>query len=336
MSAVRTVFLIVAAMLLPTLAPAHHNWQALFDTEGDVEFVGTISSVQFRNPHVRIGFIVDAGTPQEREYWTESNSVASLTRMGITRDLLAVGTTVRVAGYPSRRDDDGIFMNHLLLPDGREIVFLRTAEARWPDEGRRVGNTDVAHGRVVEDDIDKRPTSIFGVWSTIYGAAGSHRALGGPVDWTEYGRRQPPAPAPNPDSCASRGFLTAFGSPYPIELVDNGETIAINAEYYDTQRIIHMQPMPADPAVPDDGIGFSAGHWVGDTLVVATLLRRPGGRDGDEFLQVHETFHLSEDRNRLAYTQIIIDPLMRAMPTVAKKWWQYVPGSFVQPYDCAE
>ena len=143
--------------------------------------------------------------------------------MEVTEDLLAVGTQVRIAGYRSRKSDTGIFMNHLLLPDNREIIFLRTAEPRWPD-ATRIGNTDRAHGRVVDEDFSKRPTSIFGVWTTIFGAEGSHRALGNDaVEWTEEGQEIADLAANRPvdSSCTPKGMPGVMGAPYPIQLIDN-------------------------------------------------------------------------------------------------------------------
>lgn len=323
------IFLVAPAM-------AHHGWAAIYDVNGDIEIEGVISSIEFTNPHIRIGFTVEGGTANEKIYTTESNSVAALTRMGITEELLVVGISVRVAGYPSRTRDDDIFMNHLLLPSGQEIVFLRTAEARWPGESSRIGNTDVAHGRVVEEDFSKRPTSVFGVWSTIFGAEGSHQALGATVDWTEYGELNNKNERPDPASCAPRDIFSALGAPYPIQIIDNGDnTITIHAEMYDTIRTVHMGDLPDNPVIPHQFNGYySAGRFVGDSLVIDTLQYREGGVDGDDYMQVLETYTLSVDHNRLQYSRVVVDPLFRAMPTMAQKWWQYVPGSFVQPYDC--
>ena len=235
------LLLLGLSLFLVNQAAAHHNWAAIYDVNGDIEIEGVISSIEFVNPHIRIGFTVDAGTANEKVYTTESNSVASLTRMGVTEELLAVGTPVRVAGYPSRTRDDDIFMNHLLLPSGQEIVFLRTAEARWPGESSRIGSADALHGGVVEDDFSKRPTSVFAVWSTIYGAEGSHQAMRAEVDWTEYAMQQPEVPGNDPTSCAPRDVFGALGSPYPLEIIDNNDgTITIHAEYYDSIRTLHM------------------------------------------------------------------------------------------------
>lgn len=317
------------AVFFSTPAMAHHNWAAIYDVNSDIEIEGTISNIEWKNPHVRISFTVDGGTPRETIYTTESNSVAALTRMGVNEDLLAVGTPVRVAGYRSRSSETGIFMNHLLLPDNREIIFLRTAEPRWP-QADRIGNTDVAHGRVVEGDFSKRPTSIFAVWSTIFGAEGSHRALNrDPVQWTEKGQAAADLAATTPvdSSCTSKGMPEVMGAPYPIQLIDQGDIVVIHAEEFDSLRQVHMNVAHQDPGTADN-LGYSTGRIVGDTLVVATTF------GPDSSMQIHETFHLSDDHNRLLYSQTIVDPEIRLMPTVNKKWWQYVPGVVVQPYEC--
>jgi hypothetical protein len=320
--------LFVAAPLISNQAVAHHNWAAIYDIESDIEIEAVIHEIEFVNPHVRVSFIVDEGTANEKIYTTESNSVASLTRMGVTEDLLSVGTKVRVAGYRSRTRDDDIFMNHLLLPDHREIVFLRTAEARWPEESIRIGNTDVAHGRVVEEDFSKRPTSIIGVWSTIYGAAGSHRSENFPGEATEAALELQANAVEEEANCDPKGMPGAMGSPYPIELIDKGDTIVIHAEFYDSIRTVHMNAdhkiPPADPGI----LGYSTGYWVGDTLVVST------SKGSDNLLQIHETFSLSGDHNRLNYTAVTIDPDMLVTPSITRRWRQYVPGAFVQPYNC--
>lgn len=327
------IYLVSAAIAMFLAAPAvaHHNWAAIYDVNSDIEIQGVVSEIQWRNPHIRVSFTVDAGTANEKVYTTESNSVASLTRMNVTPELLAVGTQVRVAGYRSRTLDNDIFMNHLLLPDNREVIFLRTAEPRW-NTAERVGNTDRAHGRVVEEDFSKRPTSVFGVWTTIFGAEGSHQAMGAPIDWTEKALAMQAVAAANPaaevDECAPRGGVSTIQAPYPMQLIDNGDTVVIHTEFFDSMREVHMNTPHRPPEIPGF-YGYSTGYFVGDTLVVTTSL----GED-QVGAQVHETFHLSADHNRLQYTQIVVDPEMRTTPTMNQKWWQYQPGAFVQPYDC--
>ncbi len=312
-------------VILATPAAAHHNWSAIYDVESDIEIEGVISSIQWRNPHVRVSFTVDEGTANEMVYTTESNSVASLTRMNITEDVLAVGTRVRVAGYRSRSRDDDIFMNHLLLPDSREVIFLRTAEPRWPDASR-IGNTDRLHGRVVEEDFSRRPTSIFAVWNTIYGAEGSHQAL-------RYPRGEFPidyAEERGSGSCATKDVWSAMGAPYPIQLIDNGDTVVIHAEEFDTIRTVHMGIDHDDPGTVRNNLGYSTGRMDGGKLLVATTFE-----GSNSPIQFNETFELSDDHNRLLYTSTLVNPESNNAPTENRKWWEYQPGAFVQPYDCS-
>lgn len=322
----RSIALIASSllMLMSNHAAAHHNWSALYDVDSDIEIEGVISSIQWRNPHVRISFTVDEGTPNEKVYTTESNSVASLTRMNVTEDLLAVGTPVRVAGYRSRTRDDDMFMNHLLLPNNREIVFLRTAEPRWP-EASRIGNTDRAHGRVVEEDFSRRPTSVFAVWNTIYGAQGSHRALSFPpgefvIDYkTDRGI----------GGCASKDVWEAMGTPYPMQLIDNGDTVIVHVEEFDTIREAHMGIPHDDPGTNANNLGYSTGRMDDGRLLVTTTFE-----GSDSPIRLYETFELSADHSRLLYTSALVDPESNSAPTVNSKWWEYQPGAFVQPYDC--
>jgi hypothetical protein len=245
--------------------------------------------------------------------------------MEVTEEVLAVGTKVRVAGYRSRSRDDDIFMNHLLLPDNREVVFLRTAEPRWP-EASRIGNTDRAHGRVVETDFSKRPTSIFGVWNTIFGAEGSHQALRFPrgefqIDYAEER---------GSGSCATKDTWAAMGAPYPIQLIDNGDIVVVHAEEFDTIREVHMGIPHSDPGTHKNNLGYSTGRMDGGRLLVTTTFE-----GSNSPIQWYETFQLSADHSRLLYTSTLVNPESNDRPAVASKWWEYQPGAFVQPYDCA-
>jgi hypothetical protein len=322
-------FILVLGLTLGLAMPAaaHHNWAALYDVKGDVEIEGVVSKVIWRNPHVVIYFTVDGGTPNEKVYTTASNSVAALARMNVTKDLVAVGTKVKAAGYPSRTVEGDFFMNHLLLEDEhREIVFLRTAEARWPKEAERVGDANYAHGLNAQEDISERPTSVFAVWSTIFGAEGSHRALKGPGPDFRIDYVEPRGVA----DCSSKDLWSEMGAPYPMQIVDNKDgTITIHEEQNDTIRPVFMNIEHKDPGTVKNNLGYSTGRFVGGTLMVTTTFE-----GSNSPIQMHETFTLSGDRNHLNYTQTLINPESNELPTVGAKWWEFQPNSYVQPYDC--
>lgn len=323
------ILLFVFALFGAPSATAHHNWSALYDVESDIEFEGVIDEIVWRNPHVRVSFTVNPGSADQQTFTTESNSVASLIRMGVTEDLLAPGTAVRVAGYRSYSSQTDMFMNHLLLPSGDEVVFLRTADARWPD-ANRIGDAKRLHGGVIEQDFSKLPTTIFGVWTTTYGNSGSHNALGkDTVERTEKGQAafELASLSRNDTKCSPKSSTLVMAAPYPIELINQGDTVIVHQEEYDSRRTVYMNVPHEDPGTAGV-LGYSTGKMVGDTLTVTTTY----GEDSTE--QLHETFSLSDDHQKLNYTHVVVDSEMLVIPTVNKKWWQYQPGATIEPYDC--
>jgi hypothetical protein len=323
------IFTLGLNFFLTTSASAHHNWAAAYEVGGDLEIEGVVSEVVWRNPHVVMYFTVDQGTPNEKIYSSESNSVAALARMGVTKELVAVGTKVRVAGYPSRTKDDDLFMNHLLLIDeGREIVFLRTAEARWPEESARIGSADYAHGLNAQEDFSDRPTSIFSVWTTIFGAEGSHRAIRGPFEGfsIDYAEQR------GSGNCVSKDVWTQMASPYPMQIADNNDgTVTVHVEEYDTIRSVHMDVDHNDPGTFKNNLGYSTGRMVSGTLLMITTFE-----GSNSLIQLHESFSLSNDHNRLNYSLVMVNPESDDLPIVHTKWWEFQPNTYVQPYDCID
>ena len=322
-----SILAVALVLFLAAPATAHHNWAALYDVNGDIEIEGVVSKIVWRNPHVLMYFTVDEGTANEKVYSAASNSVAALARMDVTKDLVTVGTKVRVAGYPSRRKDDDIFMNHLLLVDEhREIVFLRTAEARWPEQSARIGSAAYAHGLNAQEEFSERPTSVFSVWTTIFGAEGSHRAMSGPgpefsIDYAEQRGL---------GDCVSKDLWQQMGSPYPMQIVDNKDgTVTVHVEEHDTIRTVHIVSEHKDLGTAKNNLGYSSGRFVGNTLSMTTTFEGSSSP-----IQMYETFTLSNDRNHLNYTQVMINPEIDDLPTVNAKWWEFQPNSYVQPYDC--
>lgn len=323
------ILVLFLTTFLATPAVAHHAWASLYDVEGDIELEGVVKEIIWQNPHVVMYFTIDEGTPNEKVYSSASNSVAALARMNVTDELVKPGTPVIVAGYPSRSKDDDFFMNHMLLvEEEREIVFLRTAESRWPDIAARIGDTNYAHGLNEQEDISERPTSVFAVWSTIFGAEGSHRALRSPgpefsIDYPE---------SRGEGDCTSKGVWEEMGSPYPMALFDHREekgTVIIHVEQNDTIRPVYMDIPHNDPGTVKNNLGYSTGRFVGDTLLVTTTFE-----GSNSPIQMHETFTLSGDRNHLNYMQTLINPESLELPKVGAKWWEFQPNSYIQAYDC--
>src|SRR5712691_7088530 len=81
---------------------AHHSFAAEFDAGKSVTLVGTVTKIEWTNPHA--WFYIDVmGDSGKVENWGwELGSPTSLTRLGWTRNALKVGAVVTVEGSRSR------------------------------------------------------------------------------------------------------------------------------------------------------------------------------------------------------------------------------------------
>lgn len=335
---------VVGSLLLVGAMPAayaHHGWGGQYDTTKEVELSGVIKSVQWTNPHVTFKLLVDGGKPTEKLWTIESNSVSALVRMGIEKTNIPVGSTVKVSGFgPVSGANFGLFMNHMLLPTGKEVVFLRGAAPRWSDE--TIGNDDRLHGKVVENDINKRPSTVFSVWTTVYNDNNSHgmHLISGPAaaGMGAGGAGMAPAAAPAGNApakaddtivvCAPKAMTQVMGSPYPIQLIEDAKNkkVILKVEENDTVREINITSAPHKAVGAPSLVGYSTGVLDASkkklTVTTSNLVGSPD-------IVYTETFELSDDRNRLNYTTKASNS-----ETVMGRYWQYQPGAFVGPYGC--
>jgi hypothetical protein len=118
--------LAVFAIPLPTLA--HHAFVAEFDREQPVEVTGTVTKVEWMNPHAR--FYVDAeGDDGEAVNWDfELGSPNVLMRQGWTRNSLKIGDRVTVSGFRARNHPHVGNANSVTLADGTKVFAGSSVE----------------------------------------------------------------------------------------------------------------------------------------------------------------------------------------------------------------
>lgn len=117
---------------------AHHAFAAEFDADSPVEFSGTVTKVEWINPHVWIHLDVtrDDGT---MEGWAfEAGTPNVLFRRGFTRDSLLPGTDVRVDGYQAKDGTNRANGRDITFVDGTKL-FLGSSGTGAPWELARPG-----------------------------------------------------------------------------------------------------------------------------------------------------------------------------------------------------
>jgi|MEHZ01.3.fsa_nt_MEHZ010992026.1_14 hypothetical protein len=347
---IKLIFTIGLAALLCAPASAHHTWAVDYDTNNFIEIEGVVASIRWVNPHVRFEVIVDAGTSSEQKWNIAGTSVSNLARMDVTSNILSVGDSVLMAGHAAKRSDHGMYMVNLLLPDGREAIFSGSAEPRWT--GEFVGSSASLRGEVTEEDISQRPDSIFSVWTTLTGVPASrtlHPRASADYPLTETALQTIANYNPETDdpfgSCSPKGGSLVMDAPYPVEFIDQGETILFKLEEYDLVRTIHLSDIHDDSNVEPSLLGFSTARWQGDTLLVTTTKidypflnvgSVPDYIPQSQHAHFQETLKLGSERDRLHYSLTVTDTEMLSEPLVMRKYYMWRPGESVQPYSCDE
>jgi hypothetical protein len=104
-------------------ALAHHSFAAEFDLEQPIKLRGTVTEVEFMNPHswIHIDVRKDDGTV---ESWAiEGGTPNTLFRTGINQNSLKPGTEIVVDGYRSRDGANRANGRDITLPDGRKLFL---------------------------------------------------------------------------------------------------------------------------------------------------------------------------------------------------------------------
>ncbi|MDG2176160.1 MAG: DUF6152 family protein [Gammaproteobacteria bacterium] len=322
--------------LFSTTAFAHHGF-GRFDRANDSTLTGTITDIDFVNPHAYLYFD-SSDTEETVEMRCEMRAATLMRRSGWTREMFANGLPITIYGYMHRTDPGSCYVEEITigemplmnrndqletpeidltnrpyrLPSGEVNLSGDWAQEQYviavPPSGRGVGlvpksmKPGIESGEISTDDI---PGSGWGPRPVTLTARGQAEADAFEM-WS---------PDDNPRlRCLPTSILFDWVFDGAINRISQEEDrIVINYGLYSFERVVHMN-MDAHPAnIELSSSGHSIGHWEGDTLVVDTIGFQPGVlaspvKHSDQ-LHIVVRYTLNPDTFALTRNYVATDPV---------------------------
>jgi hypothetical protein len=145
---------VLAVVLLAAAAPlsAHHSFAAEFDQNKVVMLNGTVTVMEWVNPHAMIHLAVKNENGSTTEWLIEGNTPNSLLRAGLTKKSLQPGTRIVVKGYRARSGDQIASGSAIMFADGKKLSLGSGADA---------GKSAVLDWVSSDEDLWKRQLAIL-------------------------------------------------------------------------------------------------------------------------------------------------------------------------------
>lgn len=117
-----TALAIVLLIFVSVPILAHHG-AASYDISKMTTLKGTVTSIQWMNPHAEIFMDVNDAAGQAQKYIVESVSPLGLSRIGWTKDALKPGDQITVTGNLSKNGTRILRLKKITFPTGKEVTI---------------------------------------------------------------------------------------------------------------------------------------------------------------------------------------------------------------------
>jgi Family of unknown function (DUF6152) len=133
----KLAIVVASAFLVLATAPAwaHHAFAAEFDANKPINLQGTVTKVEWINPHAWIHIDVKKPDGKVESWMIEGGTPNTLFRRGFTKESLKVGAEIKVDGYQAKDGSMRANGRDLTFPDGRKL-FMGSSGTGAPSDGR--------------------------------------------------------------------------------------------------------------------------------------------------------------------------------------------------------
>ena len=108
---------------LGTSLAAHHSFTAEFDVTKPVTLKGSVTKVEWGNPHIWVYLDVKDEGGTVVTWMIEGGSPNQLIKQGVTKHTLAIGTEIMIEGYQAKDGTNKGVGRNLVLADGRRLFL---------------------------------------------------------------------------------------------------------------------------------------------------------------------------------------------------------------------
>jgi hypothetical protein len=136
---------IVAVAVLTAGGPlvAHHSVSAEYDENKKVKLHGTVTGMDWVNPHCWIHLDVTQENGEVARWMVEGGAPNALLRLGWTKRTLLPGAKIVVEGYQAKNGSQMVSGRDVTFPDGRKLFGGSSRREKieitegWPDDPPR-------------------------------------------------------------------------------------------------------------------------------------------------------------------------------------------------------
>jgi hypothetical protein len=120
---IKLMALAAGAVLLITAASAlaHHSFAAEYDAKKPVTLTGTVTKVEWMNPHIFFYVDVKDSEGKVTNWRGEGGNLSGLMRRGWRKDSLKVGDTVTIEGSLAKNGQPLVNARTVTLADGKKL-----------------------------------------------------------------------------------------------------------------------------------------------------------------------------------------------------------------------
>ena len=345
---------VLAAMFIVLAAPAAaHHGIGRFDPTRELDVEGTLTGLDFVNPHSYVHFNSVDTNGAVIAMQCEMRGSTVLRRSGWSPEMFVPGVAIRIVGRPHRDDPHYCYADTLTLGDAPTLQRYQQLSDQAPasraDRPFRLasGKPNFGGDWAQEQYIMARPPQgppnlvpksllqAVEAGTVAMADVPSHGWFPPPVMLTAAGQAASTAlrdlpPEKNPRlSCQITSVLFDWVFDGTINRITQGDDV-IKMEYgRGLERTVHMGLAAHPEGVAPSRAGHSIGRWDGDTLIVDTAAFEPGSLAGavahSDKLHLVERFTLDPQTLALRREYVASDPLYFVD--------EYVSGDTVLPAD---